>query len=34
MSKSRAGSIALRLFLFGVTVVGLVVTSGAGNSYN
>ncbi len=30
----RARSIAFRLFLFSMTVVGLVVTSGAGDRYS
>jgi hypothetical protein len=32
MSIVRARSVALRLFLFGLTVVGLVISSGAGDS--
>jgi hypothetical protein len=34
MSTARARTVALRLFLFGVTVVGLVMSAGAGNNWH
>ena len=34
MSLARVRTLGLRVFLFAITVVGLVVSSGAGDSYS